>query len=383
MEIEKKTINRIAGLLVLAIALYLGLNYWGWIAGILKYVYGLLFPFILGGCIAFVLNIPMTFLEDKLSKVRVNRIGPYIRKWKEVISLILSCIMIIGLLILVSYIVIPQILETIKVLPQTFEKSTAALKQWIQNKDWLSSDIIYWINSQKIDWNSILDNVKSAVFNGAGSMVASTIGAATSFANGIVNFTVGFIFSIYILMQKKKLGTQCRKILYAFFPVGKADSILEVTALTSRTFSNFIAGQCTEATILGMMFFFTMIIFNFPYALVVSILIAFTSLIPLLGSFIGCAVGAFLIVMVNPVKAGLFLIVFLVLQQIEGNIVYPRVVGNSVGLPSIWVLVAITIGGNMMGVTGMIIFIPLFSVGYVLFRKEVYKRLKKKNIAVE
>lgn len=383
MNLETKTVRKLILIFLLLITLYLVLNYWSGIASVLHYVYKLLLPFILGGCIAFVLNIPMTFLQKKLLKVKGKKLSIWIHKWNTIISLVLSCFMIIGIIALVSYIVIPQIIETAKILPDTYNNSILALQKWVKNNESLSGNIISLLDNMKINWDSILNNAKSIVFDGASSMILSTIGAATTFANSIVNFVLGFIFAIYILLQKKSLGTQCKKILYAFLPIEKATSILDVLTLTSQTFSNFITGQCMEAVILGMMFFISMIIFRFPYAMVISVLIGCTSLIPILGSFIGCAVGIFLIVMINPIKAGLFIILFLVLQQIEGNIVYPRVVGNSVGLPSIWVLVAITLGGNMMGIMGMIIFIPLFSVAYVLFRKEVYRRLNIKNLKIE
>lgn len=382
MDLDKKTIRKLSWFVVFLILLYLALNYWTSITGILNYVYGLLLPFILGGCIAFILNIPMNFFEKKLLKIKVKKLDSLLQSGNVIISLVLSCFMIIGIIVLVLYIVIPQIIDTAKILPATFNNSSLTLQNLVQNNEWLSSNTINILNNMQLNWESIFNTVKSTVFNGASSMILSTIGAATTFANGLLNFVLGFIFAIYILLQKKKLGTQCKKVLYAFMETEKANSILDVLSLTSQTFSNFFTGQCMEAVILGMMFFVSMIIFRFPYAMVISVLIACTSLIPVLGSFIGCAVGIFLIIMVNPLKAGLFIVLFLVLQQIEGNIIYPRVVGNSVGLPSIWVLVAITLGGNMMGVAGMIIFIPLFSVAYVLFRKNVYRKLSEKKIHI-
>lgn len=184
----------------------------------------------------------------------------------------------------------------------------------------------------------------------------------------------------YILFQKEKLHLQVRKVIFAFIPKQKADAILNICSLTYRTFANFLAGQCLEAVILGMMFVITLSILKMPYALLIGILIAFTALVPIFGAFIGCAVGSFLIFMVNPKQAVLFIIVFLLLQQIEGNLIYPHVVGGSVGLPSIWVLAAVTIGGNLMGIIGMLIFIPLVSVFYTIFREFVYLRLKKQHI---
>ena len=167
--------------------------------------------------------------------------------------------------------------------------------------------------------------------------------------------------------------------MYAFLHENKVESFIEVCSLTSKTFSSFLAGQCVEALILGTMFFVVMSIINMPYALLVGVLIAFTALIPIFGAFIGCFVGAFLIMMVDPLQALIFVIMFLILQQIEGNFIYPKVVGSSVGLPSIWVLAAVTVGGSLMGVVGMLIFIPIVSVIYTLFRASVYKRLRKKH----
>ncbi|QAA33694.1 AI-2E family transporter [Clostridium manihotivorum] len=383
MDLEKKLTGKITLLVVVAILLYMWFNYWHGIMGVLGSVYGLLFPFILGGCIAFILNIPVTFFSNNLSRIKVKGIRRVIGKFNTMISIALSCVLIIGVLVLVSYIIIPNIIDTIKVLPQAFDNSTTMLQSWINSKSWLSTNIMNLINNLGINWDSIINSAKNTVFNWASSVLLSTLGVATGFASAIVEFVLAFMFSIYILTQKKKLGVQFKKIIFAFLPQGKADSILEVITLTAQTFSNFITGQCIESAILGFMFFVTLIILKFPYALVISILIGFTAVIPVLGSFIGFAVATFLIVMVDPMKAGIFIIVFLVLKQIEDNIIYPKIVGNSVGLPSIWVLVAITVGGKTLGVAGMIIFIPLFSVAYVLFRREVYSRLKKKKLEIK
>ena len=179
--------------------------------------------------------------------------------------------------------------------------------------------------------------------------------------------------------QKEKLHVQIRKVFFAFIPIQKAEAFLKICSLTYQTFANFLTGQCVEAVILGSMFVVTLSILKMPYALLIGTLIAFTALIPIFGAFIGCAVGCFLIFMVSPKQAILFIIVFLILQQIEGNLIYPHVVGGSVGLPSIWVLAAVTIGGNLMGIVGMLIFIPLVSVLYTIFREFVYLRLKEKT----
>ncbi|ADL53757.1 protein of unknown function UPF0118 [Clostridium cellulovorans 743B] len=383
MILDKKSIYKIAGLLVFAITFYFCVNNFDAVLGVLSYCYTLLLPFILGGCIAFILNIPMNYFSNKFSRVQGNKLGSLVRKGNKIFSLILSFVLVLGVIILVLALVIPQIAETAKRLPTTFENASVIVKSWIENVDWLSNDIINKINVIEIDWNSVFNEIKSSVFNGAGSMISSTIGVATSFLNGVVNFSLGLVFSIYLLLDKENLSKQCKKILYAFLPKEKVVSILEIASLANKTFSNFLTGQCVEAVILGFLFFVTMSILHFPYAMVVSVFIACTALIPVFGAFIGGGLGFFLIVMDNPTKALLFLVLFLVLQQIEGNLIYPRVVGNSVGLPSMWVLVAITLGGKLMGLTGMLIFIPLCSVAYVLFRKAVNNKLYKKKIIVE
>lgn len=211
-------------------------------------------------------------------------------------------------------------------------------------------------------------------------MMNTTMSAVGSLVSGFATFFIAFSFACYVLFQKEKLHVQIRKIFFAFIPKQKATMFLDICSLTYRTFANFLTGQCVEAVILGSMFVITLSILKMPYALLIGVLIAFTALIPVFGAFIGCVMGCFLIFMVSAKQAILFIVVFLVLQQIEGNLIYPHVVGGSVGLPSIWVLAAVTIGGNLMGIVGMLVFIPLVSVLYTIFREFVYSRLKKQHI---
>lgn len=211
----------------------------------------------------------------------------------------------------------------------------------------------------------------------------STLDLASSIIGGVVGSVVAVVFAAYILLQKERLGRQFRQLLYAYLPEHHADRITEVGTLSYRTFSRFLSGQCLEAVILGCMFFLTMSILRFPYALTISVLITVTALIPIFGAFIGCIVGAFLILTVDPMQALWFVVLFLILQQVEGNLIYPHVVGSSVGLPSIWVLAAVTIGGSVMGIAGMLIFIPLCSVFYTLLRHSILNRLRARKIPQE
>ena len=288
---------------------------------------------------------------------------------------------VIGVIIIAMYIIVPQIAETMMSIARELPGAINTAQ------DWIFSKMSYWKALQSlaeqlsVDWTDIARKLSVFMQEAATSMVNSGIGAVTNIIGAIVNFFIGFVFAVYLLMAKEKLAGQGKQILFAVFKEDTAERILYVCSLASKNFSKFISGQCLEACILGMMFFIAMSIFRMPYAMLISVLIAFTALIPMVGAFIGCAIGALLILMVSPFKAFMFIIVFLVLQQLEGNLVYPHVVGNSVGLPSIWVLVAITIGGNLMGVVGMILFIPICSVLYALFRLFVKDRLKKEGCA--
>ena len=216
------------------------------------------------------------------------------------------------------------------------------------------------------------------------STILSTAGqAATSVFSVMTNFVLGLIFAIYILAAKKKLGRQARQMAYAYLSKSRADNVCEIASLAYRTFANFLSGQCLEAVILGCMFFVVLFIGNFPYAATIAVVIGSMALIPYVGAFMGLFVGCLLIAVVSLKQMFWFIIVFLIVQQVEGQIIYPRVVGGSVGLPAIWTLFAVIVGGNISGILGMVIFIPIFSVIYALLRRNVYKRLDKKKISIE
>ena len=237
-----------------------------------------------------------------------------------------------------------------------------------------------WLSNIKLDWNQIMDMGLDFFRNGAGNVLDSTITVARNIVSGITTFFIAFAFAIYVLMQKEKLRRQAKTVLFAFVRKGRAEAALEVFSLTYQTFSGFLTGQCVEALILGSIFVAAMTVLQLPYALLIGILIGFTALIPIFGAFIGCIVGAFLIFIEDPIKALIFIALFLILQEIEGDLIYPHVVGKSVGLPSIWVLAAVSIGASLMGVVGMLIFIPIVSVIYALFREIVLIKLKQRHI---
>lgn len=389
MNFSKENIKQIRSLIAFTLLLLIGLWKYEVVLDILGFVWGIISPFILGGAIAFILNVPMNFIQKNLfekNKYFQTEKGKKLRaKLENTVSLVITIFLVISILAVVIFVVVPQLGKTFVTLKRNIEvfipKIMADIATLFEN----NPQILGELNGLQLDWNQLnWDNILTTIIDffrhGAGSVLGSTYQAAKGIVSGMATFFIAFVFACYILLQKKKLAVQIRKVMYAYLKTEQVEKILDVCSLTYKTFSSFLTGQCMEAVILGTMFFVTMGLLKFPYALLVGMLIAVTALVPIFGAFIGCAVGVFLIVMVSPVKALAFIVLFLVLQQIEGNLIYPHVVGNSVGLPSMWVLVAVTLGSSLMGIVGMLVFIPITSVIYSLLRRSVYTRLEQKKI---
>lgn len=379
MDLSNLSIKKIRELIVFTALLVVALWKFDVVLGVLKTIGQIIFPFILGGAIVFVINVPMSFLEKKIFE-NIKKENKAARKLARPVSLLLTIVLVVGVIALVMIGVIPQLTKTMGSLMINITDFIPQIKIWIRDFFHDNREIMKLVDQVQFKPDQAIRWGISLLGNGAGNMMNTTVSAVGSVVSGLATFFIAFSFACYVLFQKEKLHVQIRKVLFAFLPKQKADAFLKVCSLTYRTFANFLTGQCLEAVILGCMFVVTLSILRMPYALLIGVLIAFTALIPIFGAFIGCAVGSFLIFMVSPKQAIIFIIVFLVLQQIEGNLIYPHVVGESVGLPSIWVLAAVTIGGNLMGIVGMLVFIPLLSVVYTIFRKVVYQRLKKRHI---
>ena len=380
MEFNQETVKRIRGLIVFAALVVLCFWRYDIVLDGINFVIHVIYPFILGGAIAFVLNVPMNFFQRHLFNPDRIKGHKYLKKMARPVSMLLALCSVIGVIALVMLVLIPQLGDTFVNLGRNIQAFIPRLQEWATSIFRDNPDIVSWINGLEFNWNKIMDTGLSFFTRGAGDVLNSTITAARSIVSGLTTFFIAFVFAIYILLQKEKLTRQCKRVMFAFMKKGKAEAALEVLSLTYKTFSSFLTGQCVEAVILGSMFVVAMTVFRLPYALLVGVVIAFTALIPIFGAFIGCVIGAFLILMVDPFQALTFVVLFLVLQQIEGNLIYPHVVGGSVGLPSIWVLAAVSIGGSLMGVVGMLIFIPIVSVVYALFREVVYLKLKQKKM---
>lgn len=379
MDLKQMTFKQIRELIVFTILCLVGLWKFDVVLEVLGVLWDIVFPFALGGAIAFIINVPMSFVEKKIFGKKEEQ-GKKKERFARLVSLVVTLLLVVAVIVLVMFVLVPQLGETFSSLGNSIATFLPKLQEWVKEFTHNNSEVMNVVDKIEYDPQKIMSWAMGFLGNGAENMMSTTVSAVGSLVSGVANFFIAFSFAIYILFQKEKLHLQMRKIMFAFLPKGKAEATLEVCSLAYKTFSSFLTGQCVEAMILGSMFVISMTIFRLPYALLIGIIIAFTALIPVFGGFIGCWVGFFMIFMVSPEKAIFFLLLFLVLQQIEGNLIYPHVVGGSVGLPSIWVLAAVSIGGKLMGIVGMLIFIPLASVFYTLFREVVYLRLKKQHI---
>lgn len=337
--------------------------YFSKVIGFLASIWQLLVPFIIGFAIAFVLNIIIHQLENTLYK--------NIKKNKRILSFITMFLLIVLFIGLICFIVGPELVHSIKMImkqaPIAYENLIDFLKTNRNIMNGSFTSIIDSLISLDFDlseiFNQLIKNWKP-LFNSGFSILTNTVSSLSS-------FFIGFVFSIYLLFSKEKLSRQLKTTSQALLGKDKTKKICQIIKLSSDTFTSFITGQCLEACILGSMFVISMSLLQMPYALLMGIIIAITALIPVFGAFIGCFIGIIMIGIVNPIQAVAFIILFLILQQIEGNFIYPHVVGNSVGLPSIWVFVAVIIGGNLMGILGMFLFIPLTSIIYTLFKEYI------------
>ncbi|MGI6011925.1 MAG: AI-2E family transporter [Ruminococcus sp.] len=379
MNLDKETLKKIRGLILFTALLVVALVNYETIFKAARFCLNIAFPFLLGIGIAFLLNAVTSFFEIYLFGNRYMKDRRITGKIARPVSLIISILVIFGVIFLVMFVVVPQLGTTVMGLGRTITNFIPQAEAWL-NELTKGNELISSMSAElEIDWDRVINSIVDFVQTGATNILSSSYQMIRSLVSAVSNFVIGFVFACYIVLQKEKLKRQLTKVYTALLPARYAGWVERICSLTYRTFMNFFAGQCVEAMILGLMFFVAMSIFQFPYAILVSVLIAFTALIPIFGAFIGCVVGAFLILMVNPMQALGFIIMFLVLQQVEGNFIYPHVVGNSVGLPSIWVLMAVTLGGSLMGIVGMLIFIPIVSILYTLFREFVYHRLEKKK----
>ncbi len=383
MDLNRKSLRKLVFLISFGVILFLTLQNLSVVFAGLKVGFTILLPIIIGFSLAFILNVPLKFLEEKL-------LGWFSRKnfkvWKKIrrpVCLLLTLIFVIGLIWILLFIIGPG-------LQSSFNELLNKLPAYLNNtQDWINS-IIQKLNKSssnlidyQLNWEKLNESILKFAGNVSLNFISYTVNFTSSVFAWIYNTILGLFLAIYMLIQKEKVSVQFKKLLFAYLPEAKAQWLVDLGKMSNRTFFRFITGQLTEAVILGCLCFLGMTIFSFPYAPLISVMVAVTALIPMIGAFIGVTFGVFLILMVQPIQALYFVIFFLVLQQFEGNVIYPRVVGNSVGLNGLWVLAAITVGGGFFGVMGILLSVPTCSVLYSLLRTSALARLRTKKIPPE
>lgn len=377
MQIDKKTIRKLFWVAVGCIVVYWLLHETERFNTLWNTAVGIVSPFVIGSALAFILNVPMRAFERHMKFLKKDGL-------RRAIAIVLTFVSIALVIYGVIRLLVPQISDTIMTLiPKVtdyFLKLEDRVLVFLQDNPELLSWVYANTNLESFDWPTLIQQAMTMIKNSLTVIAGGAFSAVGSVAGGIVDVVIGLVFAIYGLARKEILARQGRQILYAFTPEHFADEFIRVMRLTNSSFSNFISGQCLEAVILGCMFAIAMAILKLPYITLVSVLIGVTALVPIVGAFVGCAVSAFLILVNDPFQAVIFLAMFLVLQQVEGNLIYPKVVGTSIGLPGMWVLLAVTVGGDLMGITGMLVMIPLASVVYTLLREFTQRRVEERQI---
>ncbi|MBD3108034.1 AI-2E family transporter [Bacillus sp. AGMB 02131] len=380
MEFNKHNIKSILFIIACSIILLVILQDISRVVGLLKVIIGLISPLLIGFFIAFILNVLLKLIENVLFAPLNKKKYRFWMKSRRSICLLLTIAVIIGAVFILLFQVIPELKRTYNLAKDQMPSYMHQLTIWNdQLSVWLSS---YGIKLPKwnIDWEKIMGWINQFTSMESSNFFERIIDITGSIFSGIFNIVTGFIFAIYILLQKEKLFSQVKQMMYAYLPINKVNYIVYVSQISNRIFSRFVTGQFTEAIIIGVLCFIGMKILSMPHALVIGSLVGFTALIPVFGAFIGTTIGAFLILMENPMQALWFIVFIIVLQRIEGNFIYPKVVGSSIGLPSMWVLLAVLVGASISGIIGMMVAVPLFAVIYTIIRDGVAKRLKKKGI---
>lgn len=375
MKVEWKQCYKIG---ISIFILFLCITYWKTVAGFISLMFSAMSPLIVGIAIAYMLNILMNFYEKYYFRKYSNK--AIVAKTRRPVCLILAIFTMLGLIAFLTYLIIPELISCFTML---IEEIPGVIKDLSKNEHIIKlmpDDIMQELNN--LEWKSYAEKFMGFLSSGVSGAVDTVATMATSVFSSVVSGVLGFIFAIYFLMGKETLIKQSKRLLQGYLKEKWYDKLMHYFAITNDCFHQYIVGKCIDAVILGVMCAVGMAIFRFPYAMMIGALVGFTALIPVAGAYIGAGVGAFMILTVSPVKALLFIVFIIVLQQIEGNLIYPKVMSNSIGLPGIWVLAAITVGGSLSGIIGMLIAVPIVAVIYKIIKEDVVKREQKKKAIV-
>lgn len=368
IKIHKLT-KWLIGVVTACILIYLGMRHLNMIAAGISWLVKIMFPLLLGVVMAFVLNVPMRPIEKHLHLKH--------EKAKRPLAIFLSLVLILGIFTGVAFLVLPEIVDAVRLVAQIILSGIDQATFLEENIDFSTFPFGEYLEQIDIDWGQLKLNLEDWTMSQRDVLLKQAAGTVSSIATGFVNFFIALVFSIYILANKEKLKSQATRLVHAWLPEKLGVSLIHIVSICNVSFRNFIAGQATEAVILGTLCTIGMLILRLPYAPMVGALVGVTALIPVVGAYIGAIAGAFLILTVSPLKAFVFIIFLIILQQLEGNLIYPRVVGSRVNLPAMWVLAAVTVGGNLAGPVGMLLGVPAASAIYELLKEATIKRERK------
>ncbi len=370
----KKISKWIIGIAAACIVIFLAIENIGVVAGAVSWTLGLVQPLIVGFAFALILNVPMRSFETALFKKTKK---PFWQKLRRPLAFIISLVLILGILVGVIWLIIPALIEAVKVIVQSVIDFINELSSMDKEE---ISQLPFGSVLLNTDWGKMLNTLQNWLKTQSGTIVNTAFGTISSLLGGIFDLFVSVVFSVYILFSKETLKKQFSRLLRAWLPKNSSEWLNHALKIANTNFRNFVSGQSIEALIIGVLCLIGMLILRIPYAPMVSALVGVTALIPVVGAFIGAIVGGFMILTVQPIKALIFVIFLVILQQLEGNLIYPRVMGSKVNLPGMWILAAVTVGGAIAGPIGMLISVPLASTTYVLIKEATVKREEKLSI---
>lgn len=393
MKLDRKNVRIILLIITFAVVLYTAAQNLAAIYGAVATVWNVFGVVITGLAMAFVLNVPLKLFENRVFYGMSEDRRPYVRKMRRPVSLVCALVVTLGVIVILIAVILPQLTATVAEVASQLPNYINSVVQWL--RDFLSGFgiTVDALEDFSVDWEQVFSDLTTYLKEGsanvsesaasAGSSVVSTVtDVGGSVISTVMNTFLGLIVAVYVLAQKERIGRFMKRCIDAFLPHRASSAISRIASMASETFSNFVAGQFTDSCILGVLCYVCMRIFRFPYPEVISVVIGVTSLVPMVGSFIGEVIGALLILIVSPIKALLFIVMVLAIQQVDGAFIYPRIVGKSVGLPGVAVFCAVIVGGNVAGVLGSLLGVPVCALLYALLREAVDARQKRRESAV-
>ena len=365
-------------IVVICLVIYLALRYLNMVGTAVSFLANLLEPLIIGCILALVLNVPMRPIEKKLFP---DTYRPGLQRLRRPLAILISILAVTGLFIFVVCLIVPELIRSLYVIGEGLVQLANGLAEWGDETALSDTMLGSILETLGLDFSSLQHKVAELVTTSGPKLMTSLADIVSNIGSALFNFVVGLVFSVYILYSKEHLKTQAKRLIHAWIPRHAADVTIHVADVSSTTFRSFVAGQTIEALILGTLCMVGMMILQIPYASMIGALVGVTALIPIFGALIGALIGAVMILSVDPFKALIFVIFLLILQQVEGNVIYPKVVGSKIGLPGMWVLAAVTVGGSLGGVLGLLLGVPAFSVLYTLVNEATDQRELEKERA--